>query len=287
MTTVAVIGAGAIGASVGAWLIADRRLKVVFCTRTPFDELRVHAPDIVLESRPEVLTNSALARPADWVLVATKTYDASSAASWLDQLVTDRTHVAVLQNGVEHISRFPDLSPRQILPVIVDIPAERSAPGSVYQRRNGSMLVPTGENGDAFIDLFRKSPIAVQTTDDWITAAWRKLAINCAGAVNALTLKPAGIANVPEVAEVMRGLVRECVLVGRAEGAQLPDSLAEEVVDHYRASPADSINSIHADRLAGRQMEADARNGIIARLGARHGIDAPLNSMAAIVLGVS
>ena len=31
------------------------------------------------------------------------------------------------------------------------------------------------------------------------------------------------------------------------------------------------------DRLAGRQLEWDARNGVIARLGARHGIPTPVS----------
>lgn len=287
MTTVAVIGAGAIGATVGAWLIADRRFRVSLCTRTYFDELRVETPDQVLESRPEVLTDLALARPVDWVLVATKTYDAAGAASWLDRLVTDQTRVAVLQNGVEHMSRFPRLPPHQLVPVIVDIPAERSAPGSVTQRRKGSMVVPAGGSGAAFVELFSNSPITVETSGDWLTVAWRKLAINCAGAVNAMTLQPGGLANVPEVASLMRALVEECVAVGRIEGARLGDSLADEVVAHYQASPADSINSLHADRLAGRRTEADARNGVIARLGARHGIATPLNNMAATILAAS
>ena len=287
MTRVAVVGAGAVGATLGAWLIADPRLDVTFCTRTPFSRLRVEAPGIVLEGHPPVFTDPQAATPVDWVLVATKTYDTEGTARWLDQLVTDRTRVAVLQNGVEHMGRFPSLAPARIVPVIVDIPAERSGPGQVRQRRNGSMLVPATRSGADFVRLFDRSPIEVQATSDWKSAAWRKLAINCAGAVNALTLKPADIANDPEVAEVIRGLVRECVAVGNAEGANLSPTLPDEVVDHHRQSPADSVNSIHADRLAGRPTEADARNGVIARLGARHGIDTPFNRMADILLRAS
>lgn len=287
MTRVAVIGTGAIGATVAAWLIADPALDVTLCARTPFECLRVETPDGLLESRPRLLTDPQAAPPVDWVLVVTKTYDAAGAALWLDRLATERTRVAILQNGVEHLSRFPRLASSQLIPVIVDIPAERSAPGQVRQRRNGSMVVPTGEHGEAFAQLFAHSPIAVRTTDDWPTVAWRKLAINCAGAVSALTLKPAGIAQDPEIAELMRALVRECIAVGRAEGADLPDTLANEVVAGYRESPADSINSIHADRLAGRQTEADARNGVIARLGRRHGIATPLNHMADITIRAS
>jgi 2-dehydropantoate 2-reductase len=46
----------------------------------------------------------------------------------------------------------------------------------------------------------------------------------------------------------------------------------------------DSVNSILADRLAGRPMEIDARNGVVVRLGAKHGVPTPLNAFAAALL---
>lgn len=287
MTRIAIVGTGAVGATIAAWLIADPALDVTLCARTPFERLRVETPTGALESSPTLLTDPDGATPVDWVIVATKTYDAAGAAHWLERLVQDGTRVAILQNGVEHRTRFPQLAQDSIVPVIVDIPAERRAPGDVVQRRTGSLAVPTGPAGEAFAALFAASPIELRLTDDWLTAAWAKLAINCAGVVSALTLKPACIAHDPAIAELMRALVRECIAVGRAEGALLGDEVADQVVEGYRTGPADSINSIHADRLAGRETEIDARNEVIVRLGAAHGIDAPLNRMAAALLRAS
>lgn len=39
-----------------------------------------------------------------------------------------------------------------------------------------------------------------------------------------------------------------------------------------------------ADRLACRQLEIDARNGVIVRLGAKHGIATPLNAAMVALL---
>jgi 2-dehydropantoate 2-reductase len=77
----------------------------------------------------------------------------------------------------------------------------------------------------------------------------------------------------------MYGIVHECIAVGRAEGARLPDSVADNVISGYQAAPVDSVNSMHADRIAGRLMEIDARNGVIVRLGRKHRIATPLNAM--------
>lgn len=45
-----------------------------------------------------------------------------------------------------------------------------------------------------------------------------------------------------------------------------------------------SVNSLHADRLAGRPMEVDARNGAVVRFGAKHGIATPLNKAVVALL---
>jgi 2-dehydropantoate 2-reductase len=279
-TSIALIGPGAVGGSVAVWLAQSPEHDVTLCARTSFDRLEVETPDGPVAATPPVLSNPTQAQPTDWALVATKTYDADAAARWLERLVGPHTRVVVLQNGVEHVARFAPFVPAErIVPAVVDIPAERSAPGLIRQRRMGTILVPKGDNGDAFVHLFARTPIGVSTTDDFTTAAWTKLALNCAGAVSALTLRPGGIAWRDDIADIQRAMVRECVAVGRAEGAKLEGDLPDEVIAKYRAAPGDSVNSLHADRAAGRPMELDARNGVIVRLGAKHGIATPINAM--------
>jgi 2-dehydropantoate 2-reductase len=231
-----------------------------------------------------MLTSPTQAAPVDWVLVTTKTYDAPAAAAWLEALLGETTRVAIIQNGVEHLERFPQAPRARTLPVIIDLPVERSAPGRILQRRDGTMTVPEGPLGADFGSLFAASPLAVVPTDDFTTAAWRKLCLNCAGAVSALVLKPAGVVQREPMAAIMRGLVAECVAVGNAEGAKLGEEVVDAIVEDYRKGPQDSVNSMHADRLAGRPMEIDARNGVIVRRGAAHGLPTPLNALMADLL---
>jgi 2-dehydropantoate 2-reductase len=79
-------------------------------------------------------------------------------------------------------------------------------------------------------------------------------------------------------------MIAECAAVGRAEGATLRDSIGEEVLALYACHPADSVNSLLAERLAGRRMEWDARIWAIVRKGEKHGIPTPLNRMATVLL---
>ncbi|HVJ03569.1 MAG TPA: 2-dehydropantoate 2-reductase [Sphingomonas sp.] len=285
MARIAVIGAGAIGGTLAAWLAQTHDVTV--CARSPLDDLEVETPEGRIRATPRILTDPAEAEPVDWVLATTKTYDCAAAAAWLPGLMGPETRLAVIQNGVEQRERFPMVPQERTVPVIIDLPVERTAPGRIVQRRNGTIHVPDEPAGAALVALFAATPIEATTTPDFVTAAWRKLAINCSGIVSAITLRPAEVANDEGVAEVMRGLVRECIAVGNAEGANLPDSLADKVVVWTRRAHPQSVNSLHADRLAGRPMELDARNGVIVRLGERHGIPTPLNKALAALLAAS
>jgi len=287
MTRIALIGPGAIGGLVAAWLCQDDSNEVTVCARTPIQHLELQTPDGIIEARPAVLTRPKQAHATDWILVATKAYDSDSAAAWFTGLMGQDTRVAILQNGVDHVERFSDYLPvERILPVVVDCPTERVEPERIRQRGPATLVVPESASGSAFTELFARTQIDATTDKDFVTVAWRKLCINAAGAVNALTLKPAQIAHEPHAKMVMRKLVLEAVAVGRAEGANLNDAIADEVVDIYQQQPGDSINSLHADRLAGRPMEIDLRNGVIVRLGRRHGISTPFNEMAVALLSI-
>jgi 2-dehydropantoate 2-reductase len=288
MTSIAVIGPGAVGGTVAAWLAQNPAHAVTVCVRTPFESLAVETPEGPIAATPRVATSPQGLSPVDWVLVATKTYDTDGTMAWLDALVGPGTRVAILRNGVEHTVPFEGrIAAEALVPAVVDIPAERSAPGRVLQRLTGWIKVPAGEAGEAFAALFAHTPIELLVVEDFTTEAWKKLALNCAGAVNALVLKTAIVAHDEGAAEVMRTLVRECVAVGRAEGADLSDDLAEQVVAGYRRQVPESMNSLHADRAAGRPMELDARNGVIVRKGAAHGIATPANAMIVALLNAA
>lgn len=285
MPTIALIGPGAIGGLVSAWLCQDEKNDVTVCARTSVSHIRLQTPDRTIEAHPAILSSPDRGKVVDWILVATKAYDSAAAAAWFSTLLGQNTRVAILQNGVDHVERFSKYLPAErILPVMVDCPAERDAPGQVRQRGPATLVVPKSSTGQAFTELFAATEIDASTSADFLTMVWRKLCVNAAGAINALTLQPASIAHNPHAEMIMRRIILEVVAVGRAEGAQLDESIADEVVRHYQASPGDSVHSLHADKLAGRPMEIDLRNGVVVRLGQRHDIATPFNEMAVALL---
>ncbi|MDI1336658.1 MAG: 2-dehydropantoate 2-reductase [Lacunisphaera sp.] len=285
MARIALVGPGAVGGVIAAWLETTGRHRVTLCARRPLGGLHVETPHGSITAKPAVLTDPAQATPVDWVLVATKAYDAAGAAAWLKGLAAEGAPVAILQNGVEHRERFAAYVPAaQLVPVMVDCPAERTDPTHIRQRGPARMVVQDDARGRGFVALFAGTPVEVSVTPDLKSAVWRKLCLNSSGVINALLLQPTAAMHDEQLGDLLKAMVRECMAVGRAEGAVFEEGLPEKILASQRAAPPDSVNSIHADRAAGRPMEIDARNGVIVRLGREHGIPTPYNQMAVALL---
>jgi 2-dehydropantoate 2-reductase len=285
MARIAIVGVGAIGGAVAGLLEMAGGHEMILCTRRPLRQLTVTMPTGPVRVAARNVTLPDAAGPVDWAMVATKAYDTEGAAKWLPALCADGAPVAVLQNGVEHRERFaPYVELSRLLPVIVECPAERREDGEVRVRGPARMRVEDKSLGRGFAELFAGSLARIEQEADFVTAAWRKLCLNSVGALNALTLKPAGVLRDEAIGRLAMAIVAECVAVGRAEGAALNDCLGAEVLAYYRGAAPDAVNSLLADRLAGRRMETDARNGAIVRKGEKHGIPTPLNRMAVTLL---
>jgi 2-dehydropantoate 2-reductase len=276
---IAILGVGAIGGVCVAHL-ASRRADVVGCARRPLEALELRGPQRELRVRVRVETDPQRVPPPDWLLLATKAHQVEGASAWLSRLAGAGTRVAVLQNGVEHVDRVAAWAPpERVVPVVVDCPATVVATGTIELRREPRLTVPDDANGRAFADLFVGTGAIVECTRDWRSAAWQKLCINAVGgALAALAGRPLSELRHPGRAALAERLALESAAVARAEGARVERAFAEGVARRAAGSDGGGLPSILADRLAGRPLEIDARNGAVVRCGARHGVPTPANA---------
>lgn len=282
---IAILGVGAIGGVCAAHLVAQRD-DLVCCVRRPFASLVWRGPQGPTVSRPRVELQPSGLGPADWVLLATKAHQVHGAGAWLDALVGPLTRIAVLQNGVEQVARVADWAPpARVVPVVVDCPAHSPAPGRVDQRQVGVLSVPDAPAARDFAALLADTPLRVEVLEDWTSAAWQKLCVNAVGgALAALSARPLPALRHPRRAELARGLALECGAVARALGADLPEERCERIAADAVATRRGGRPSILADRLAGRLLEVDARNGAVVRFAERLGLAVPLNARASALL---
>jgi 2-dehydropantoate 2-reductase len=289
---VAVIGLGAIGGVVAGCLAATRRYDLVACVRQPIERLILDAPDGAIALPLHALTDPAQATPVDWVLLCTKTNATASTAPWLKQLCAPSTRVAVLQNGVDHVARVAPLAgAATVMPVIVYYNGERLAADHVKLRRGADpdIIVPTGEPGRAFAQLFDGTPLRVKLGEDFLTLAWRKLLLNAvASPVTALTLQRQAVLRRPDIKELCLAVLGEAIAVGRAEGAKLADDEAARTLATLYTFAGELGTSMYFDRQAGRPLEHEALTGAIVAAGERHSIATPLNrALLALLRAIS
>lgn len=287
---VAIVGCGAIGGVLGVHA-ARAGAEVELCSRRPFARLVVESAEGELALSQPARTDPAAGTPADWVILATKQHQTAAAAPWLARVCGPRTRgVLVAQNGVEHEQTVgPLVGGVPIVPSVVQIAAELLAPGRIRHHGFGRLAVPSGAPGKELAELFAGSAVTIAQTDDFTTAAWQKLCGNCfANPITALTGRRLEVLRRDDVGALARGLIRECVAVGRREGAALPDDLPERLLAGLRGIPDGTGSSMLHDRLAGRALEHDALNGAVVRIGERHGVPTPLNrAVLALLAAIS
>ncbi len=286
MTTINLIGPGAIGLCAGAAL-TDRGHAVTFVGRQRFDLVTIKTEEGVFRRHMAKSIVDITVPAADWLLVCTKAHQTAGAALAIRGAIGAGTRVAVLQNGVEHAERLASIIPAgtPVVPVVVDIPAGRLGRGEVLWRGRAGLLVQDTEDGRAFCELFAGTLVTAQTVGDLKTRMWRKLCVNApSGAILCLTGRPMEVFHAPGIADLARAILRECVAVGRAEGADLDDDVVEAQMQNFLAAAPDETNSMFDDYLAGRETEWDARNGVIVRKGDVHGIGVPVSRSLAPLL---
>ena len=261
---VAVVGLGSIGGVAAACLRDANRHDVVACAPRPLDHLTLERPDRTVEVSLHTLTDPSEAKPVDWVILCTKTHETASAAAWLKRLCQPSTHIAVLQNGIDHAARVePFVGGATVVPVIVYYNGERLAVDHVRLRHvsGHDLAVADDAGGNAFCQLLNGAKLRVSVNTDFITLLWRKLLINAvANPITALTRQRQTVLRHNDVRALSLAVLEEAAAVARADGACLAADAAEQTLATLLSYSGELGNVDvlrHACRAAIRDRGAD------------------------------
>lgn len=286
MTTIAVIGAGGVGGWFGARLGAAAGTDVSLCVRRAFPALRVEVDGVVSDASVDIVVDPDVAPRADWVILATKAHQVPGAASWLERFDDGRATLAVAQNGIDHHERVRSVWKGEVVPVVVRFAAQGRGPGAVSVTSDGSIAVPASPAGRRFGALCTRAGFVVDVEEDFSSILWNKFAYNLTG--NTLTtildVPVRELAATPGVRRLIRGLIEECMQVGRAEGAHMDRDLPEKAIELFGSYTGATSSSMHQDLRRGASIEYEALTGALVRCARRHGIPVPLNSTVLALL---
>ncbi|MCV7035780.1 oxidoreductase [Mycobacterium heckeshornense] len=288
-TQIAVVGPGAVGATVAAYLHAAGH-PVLLCGRTARDriEVRPDGADPIIVPGPVRTDPDEITGCVDVVVLAVKATHNDDAGAWLARLCDEHTVVAVLQNGIEHVEQVqPHCPSSAVLPGIVWFGAETQPDGWVWLRGEPRLVLPSGPAAEMIAELLRGAGCPVDCDPDFVTAAWRKLLVNALAGLMVLAGRRSGMFHRDDVAVLSRRYLAECLAVAQAEGARLDDDVAEEILELFRRAPVDMGTSMLADRQARRKLEWDIRNGVIVRKARAHGLPTPVSDVVVPLLAAA
>ena len=286
---VAVVGAGAVGGYFGG-MLARAGVPVVMIGRPSFVEA-VRRAGLFLDAvqfqetvHPKASTEMTAAADADVVLFCVKTTDTAAVSKPLAAILSARSVVVSLQNGVNNAEEIRAASGIEALPAVVYVAGSVPAPGRVKHLGRGDLVLgPKNERTEMIADLFASAQVPCRISENIDGELWTKLIWNCAlNAVSALGRVTYGeIIASADAKQVIEMLVHETLDVARAKGIHPPgleDPRAALAGSFKIAEQMSGTRSSTAQDLArGKPTEIDSLNGYVARMGAKLGVPTPVN----------
>ena len=291
---IAIMGAGGLGAYIGARLAAAGE-DVAFVARGPHlaamrgSGLRVENPfgDLHL-SKVTATDVPAEIGPVDLVLFTVKLWDTDTAAAVLPPLIVAGTRVLTLQNGINSVELIARHVPREhVVAGATYIPGVISAPGVIRNSGGSKRIVIDSADGDATVAAFAASSARAVGLDTELTDAigpilWEKfIRMSANSAAQSLMRSTIGpiLAN-PESRAFMRQLVEEGIAVAAATGNPVSYDFADQTMAFFDTFPPTQRASMAADLERGRRLELSWLSGRVHAMGIEHNISTPAHTAA-------
>ena len=283
-----VLGAGAIGSLYGAKLAADNDVTLVgrdeHVRAINRHGLRIEGIESEVV-RVRARTEIERIGPEALIILATKVTDNAAALGPIVSLVRDDTTILCLQNGIgsEQIARTALGGRGVVLRAITQFGAIFKSPGVIRFMARGYTLIEQHARSDRLAAVLTRAGLDCRVSPEIAADVWHKLVINCV--VNSITAilgcDVGGIAN-PQLNPLKRLVINECVTVAAAEGLILKNKFVDQIDDFFR--PSHNLASMLQDLGRGRATEIDYLNGAVVALGAKHGIECPVNAALTAII---
>ena len=289
MQQIMMVGAGSVGGFFGAHL-AKRNPNVSFLLRPRTLQavsergLTIRSAAGTLTVRPPAASDPReLPRP-DLIILSVKAYDLDEVMDQIEPVMTDRTVLLTLQNGVDTEDRLIARFQRDcVVGGVAFIYSKIVEPGVIDHYKRGSVAVGElmGHGSERLlqiVELFTQAGLSCEVTEDIRRSKWEKMCWNCV--FNPLTViindRVSKALDHPEMLGIIQQIVGEVVAVAAGLKVPLAHDMADKVV-RWSQEIRDIHTSMYDDWKAGRPTEIDSLNGYIVRRGRDLGIPTPLN----------
>jgi 2-dehydropantoate 2-reductase len=301
----AVVGAGAIGAYVGAAL-SRGGAEVTLIARGAHleamrrDGVRVHSPRGDFHAKVEATDDLAAVAGADVVFLGLKSPSLPELAPKLAPHLKPGAAVIAAQNGIPwwYFQSHPGgydlrlesvdpggvvsaaIAPERVIGCVIYCSTEISAPGTIRHIEGTRYAIgePDGSISDrclAISDDFVRGGLKCPVETSLREQIWLKLLGNVAfNPVSALTGATLGeLGTLPEMRDLLRAVMEESASIATALGVELPVSIEHRL--ERGIAVGDHKTSMLQDVEAGKALETDCLTEAVIELAEQLGIDVP------------
>jgi 2-dehydropantoate 2-reductase len=321
--SILIVGAGAIGAFYASRLALVPSVSVSVICRSNYAAVASHGFNITSPqygsytfTPAHTFANPEEARKSniqwDYIIVSTKALpDVSDDSAILEGLVSDKTAIVLIQNGLgvedPYASRFPQA---RICSAVTIATCAQPSHGMIQHNRwtriNSGPYLPHFDTGgakntdaratqlnDAFITLLKEG--GIRDAEAYSHAKlqlvrWHKIAINASmNPTSVLTLGSSNfsMANDEELTIHLKGVMEEILATApKILGQPMPKEFAspEQIIRSTRKNTSGSKPSMAVDWEAGKRMEIEVILGNPIRIARKRGLEMPrLQTLYALV----
>jgi len=291
-----IVGAGGVGGYYGA-MLARGGHEIFFIARGEHlkkinnDGLKIKSLNGDFSIRAIAGENADSFGLADYALVCVKSYDTASTSDLYKSSVGPDTVIVSLQNGVDNEQIISSqFGHDKVMGGVAFVGARVERPGLILHTAFGHITI--GDPGQGATDralklcqIFNDSEVKCHVSDDINRDLWGKMVWNTGfNAICAILDCPAkAVASYEGTRQIVKSAMSEWIEVARSSGVDLDPSLADKNIA-VTLKGGEVIPSMLHDRRRGRKMEIETFNGKAAKLGAKLGIDTPVNLALAEII---
>lgn len=285
-----IFGSGAIGSLFGG-LLSKNNDVILIGRKNHVHAINSNNLKIIGKSKKDIkikaYENVNKETEPDLIILTVKSYDTDNAVKQLKSLITDKTIIMSLQNGLDNIKKIKKyVSKNQIVVGITTHGAIFKKPGVINHTGIGRTTIGelNGKKTPRIIQIaetFNKAEIKTTINSDIKDEIWIKAIIN--SSVNTLTTffncKNGYLLKNPILEKLVEKICIESTNVAKSEGYKFDNFIMIKKTKEVISDTSNNYSSMLQSIKQKKKTEIDSINGKIVEIGRKNNINLTLNEI--------
>lgn len=261
---ITIVGLGGVGGFYGGLLANkyqdSKEVEVCFVARGKHLEaikqsgLKVLSKDHEVVGRPAIATSEWKdIQDSDYIILATKGYDLSQTIEDMKAVVTEKTVIIPLLNGVEAYEQLRDAFGMSRVWQGCTYMVSRLKDAGVIDNPSGRQRILFGLDGEVtpemkdFETILKEAGVHAEATDQISKEVWEKYILVSSSAMATAYFDSSFGGVMEHHPEEMKQLITEASSIGKKKGVALSEDVVEVIMERLKAIPYESTTSMHSD----------------------------------------